>query len=131
MGVTGDEPEEALDLVEAGSIGWRECASLDFGRASSLDACGRVVAKDEMDVKLGRQIASMCLCKGTELLVTARSRILFPIGRLALFEGGGTRGVASHSWIPARQEPPLRNQVTALNAHLLARSGKRRTRGPV
>ncbi|MCK1471136.1 hypothetical protein [Bradyrhizobium sp. CW10] len=56
MGVTGDEPEEALDLVEAGSIGWRECASLDFGRDSSLDACGRVVAKDEMDVKLGRQI---------------------------------------------------------------------------
>ncbi|MCK1296634.1 hypothetical protein IVB33_18700 [Bradyrhizobium sp. 24] len=56
MGVTGDEPEEALDLLEAGSIGWRECASLDFGRDSSLDACGRVVAKDEMDVKLGRQI---------------------------------------------------------------------------
>lgn len=77
------------------------------------------------------KLISMCLCKGTELLVTARSRILFPIGRLALFEGGGTRGVASHSWIPALQEPPLRNQVTALNAHLLARSGKRRTRGPV
>ncbi|MCK1539871.1 MULTISPECIES: hypothetical protein [unclassified Bradyrhizobium] len=56
MGVTGDEPEEALDLVEAGGIGRRECASLDFWRASSLDACGRVVAKDEMDVKLGRQI---------------------------------------------------------------------------
>lgn len=131
MGVTGDEPEEALDLVEAGSIGWRECASLDFGRDSSLDACGRVVAKDEMDVKLGRQIGFDVPLQRHGTAVTARSRILFPIGRLALFEGGGTRGVASHSWIPARQEPPLRNQVTALNAHLLARSGKRRTRGPV
>lgn len=55
MGVTGDEPEEAFDLVEAGRIG-RECASADFGRASSLDACGGVVANGEMDVKLGRQI---------------------------------------------------------------------------
>lgn len=36
------------------------------------------------------KLVSMCLCKGTELLVTARSRIFFPIGRLALFGGGGT-----------------------------------------
>lgn len=76
------------------------------------------------------KLVSMCLCKGTELLATARSRILFPIGRLALFEGGGTPGVASDSWIPACQEPPLRNQVTALRAHLLASSWKRRTRSP-
>lgn len=38
MGVTGYEPEEALEPVE-------ECASVDVGRASSLDACGSVVAK--------------------------------------------------------------------------------------
>lgn len=68
------------------------------------------------------KLVSMCLCKGTELLAIARSRILFPIGRLALFEGGGTPGVASDFWIPAHQEPPLRNQVTALRAHLLASS---------
>lgn len=34
------------------------------------------------------KLVSMCLCKGTELLATARSTILFPIGRLALFEEG-------------------------------------------
>lgn len=33
------------------------------------------------------KLDSMCLCKkSTELLVTARSRILLPIGRLALFK---------------------------------------------
>ncbi|MET4222371.1 hypothetical protein ABIB00_007608 [Bradyrhizobium sp. LB14.3] len=106
--LTGDEPEEALDLVRRKHRLEEKCGSVDFGRASSLDACGSVVAKDEMTVKLSRQIGDVP-CKGTELLVTARSRILFPIGRLALFEGGGAAGVASHSWIPARQEAPLRN----------------------
>lgn len=62
--------------------------------------------------------------------MTARSRIWFPIGGLALFRAEGPPGVASHSWIPARQEPPLRNQVTALRAHLLASSWKPRTRSP-
>lgn len=56
MGVTGDEPEEALDLVEAGSIGWKRMCQRGLRGASSLDACGSVVAKDEMDVKLGRKI---------------------------------------------------------------------------
>lgn len=54
MGLTGDEPEEALDLVETGSIGWKRMCQRGL-RASQFVGCyGSVVAKDEMDVKLGR-----------------------------------------------------------------------------
>lgn len=56
MGVTGYEPEEALSWLSQEACAGSECASVDFGRPSSLDACGSVVAKDEMDVKLRRQI---------------------------------------------------------------------------
>lgn len=35
------------------------------------------------------KLVSMRLCKKQELLVTARSRIWFPIGRLALFKAEG------------------------------------------
>lgn len=40
-----------------------ECASVDFGRPSSLDACGSVVAKDEMGSNCAGKLVSMCLCK--------------------------------------------------------------------
>ncbi|MCK1405195.1 hypothetical protein [Bradyrhizobium sp. 76] len=95
-----------------------------------MDACGGAVGNDEMNVKLGRQIGfDVPLQKGTQLLVIARS-VIFSNRTPCLFEGGGTPEVAAHSWIPARQEPSLPNQVNALRARLLASRWKRMTMSP-
>ncbi|MGY4327464.1 hypothetical protein ACVWWG_001881 [Bradyrhizobium sp. LB7.2] len=54
VGPTGDEPEEAL--VEAGSIGWKIMCQRGLRARQLLGCLCSVVAKDEMDVKLDRQI---------------------------------------------------------------------------
>ncbi len=59
----GDEREVAFDLVEPGGVGWREVnvptrASGEPGPNLGM-LVGGVVIDDEMDVQLGRHLASL------------------------------------------------------------------------
>lgn len=66
MDVTGDEREEAFDLVEAGSIGWCEVnvPARTSGEPSPDLGCLWVAwLPDEMDVRRAGKLVSMCLRK--------------------------------------------------------------------
>src|SRR4051812_45386472 len=69
MGVTGDEPEEALDVVETGSICSKRMRQrgLRGEPARWMLMVAWLQATRWMSNWAGK-LVSMCLCKGTELL---------------------------------------------------------------